>query len=209
MDPQFFEMGVTTSLQLASMDQLAVLMRQAASKFTQGDPRHLIQARPLVLCTVCYNLDLNETPPGGAFIGFERNENAWARYEYNLPPGALVGKIDIRDSSKLIAAAQRGCLICAMISRSISSFSPGWDKQISYIHLFLASNLPLVVRLRFGGVSRRMVGPEVLHAEGIVAPKGESMNMGLELELDGHRAMEIELYRRIIPPEHATVGGTL
>jgi hypothetical protein len=206
MEAQNVRIVVSDSLQISSKDQIIALLQQPVPKFIQGDPRSLIQIRPPALCTVCYNLDPNEAPQDD-----DGGKRAWAQSEFNIPPETPVAKVKISKSEELLESAQRGCLTCLMIATSISGVSPGWEKEESFIHFYLAPNLPMVVKLTFGTTISLEMGREAMLELGLVLPEGEERHWEIEMgisESKSAKTLEIEIYRRNLAPEQTTVGGT-
>ena len=201
----------SSSLGLSSHAELLKLLQQRASSFTQGDPRDLIQIKPPTVCSVCYDLDPYKAPPDRSVRDVKW---AWPRAEYALPPGMPVAKITVRKSAELLESAQRGCLTCTMIAVSLSGVSPGWDKGTSFMHLCLAPNLPLVVRLHPGGTTESLTqGRQALLDLGVVMPECSTFTWEIEIMVSDNKTepplLEIEIYRRNVAPEQSTVGGTL
>ncbi len=208
MEKQSARIVVSNSLKVSNNDELAVLLQQPASKFGQGDPRDLIQIRPPALCSVCYNLDPYEAPKDRSG---EDDKWAWAPSEYVLPPGTPVAKITVTKSAELLESAQRGCLTCTMIAAALSGVSPGWEEGQSFMHLLLAPNLPLVVRLHPGGSTKSWTaGREAFRDLGVLRPEGSTLTWNIEISVSKDKVeqkLEIEIYRRNIAREQSTVGG--
>ena len=129
-----------------------------------------------------------------------------------MPAETPVEKIRIREPEELLRSAQRGCLTCLMVATSLSRVPPGWEKGKTILTLFLAPNLPLVVRMQFGTASSLTVGPEAILELGVVLPEGWTMNWEAEVESHDSQSknekVEVEIYRNDTALEQATVGGT-
>ncbi|KAK4119783.1 HET-domain-containing protein [Parathielavia appendiculata] len=206
LEKQTVRVIASKSLQLSSYAELTALLQQPFSKFARGDPRDLIQIRPPALCSVCYNLDPYAAPQDRSG---EDGTRAWAKAEYAIPPDTPVAKIKISKSAELLESAQHGCLTCAIIATSLSGVSPGWEEGESFMHLFLAPNLPLVVRLQHGSTSSLRTGKESMVDLGVLLPEGSAMNWDIEITVSEEKkpqALEIEIYKRNIAPEQSTVG---
>ncbi|KAK4039160.1 heterokaryon incompatibility protein-domain-containing protein [Parachaetomium inaequale] len=185
---------------------------QPVSAFSQGDPRSLFRVRSSGLCAVCYNLDPYQAPPD-LHWNQDRDKAAWAQYEYKLAPGTPVAKIEISDAAELRASAERGCVFCSMVATALGGAVPGWEKEESYLYLFLAPGLPLVVRLHFGRMSSRAAGPEDMLALGVVVPEGKKVSWVVETQRpsddESRQTQEFEIYRRSVDREKTTVGDLI
>ena len=184
----------------SNLEELAALMRQPASKFTQGDPRDLIRIRRRPVCNVCYNLDANEAPS---------NSSAWAQQEYLIPTGTPAAHIKVPVAAELLEAAQRGCVTCTMVAAALGAFAPGWEKEMTLVHIFMAANLPVVVQLLYGSLSTTTTS-ESPRNYGWGWPEGAGVAWDIQVTVqDGKkRPVEFEIYRCHTPLDQTTVGGT-
>ncbi len=184
----------------SNLEELAALLRQPASKFTQGDPRDLIRMRRRPVCNVCYNLDASEAPD---------NPSAWAQQEYLIPKETPAAHIKVPVAAELLESAKRGCVTCAMVAAALGAFAPGWEKEKTLIHIFIAANLPVVVQLLYGSLSTTTVS-ELPSDYGWGWPEGAGVAWDIQVTVqDGKkRPVEFEIYRCHAPLDQTTVGGT-
>jgi len=185
------------------LDEIGRQLTQPASSSTEST-RYRIAIELLPLCPVCYNLNPYRAPPDGSW-----SRTPWAKQEYNIPDETPVGKVKIEKSEQLLEAA-KGCVYCAMVAQALTLVHPGWETDKSFIHIFLAAGLPVVVRLEFGTTSTLTdLGKAPWLAAGIVLPEGEDMNFMISVHDPSKPPIEVEIYRPVIPDNNQLiVGGT-
>ena len=170
------------------------------------DPSTLLEILPPgEICPVCCNFDPTVAPKDGD--GTEDRPD-WARQEYQIPPGTPAGKISIDQSEKLLEASKGGCLYCCMIQTALRVAHPGWEAEKSFIQVFLAEGLPVVVRLEFGSTSRVTLGREAMLELGVELADGRTMDFIITVGDPEKPLVDIEIYRPRLPPEQVTPGGT-
>ena len=186
------------------MGELSTILSAPASSTNVESLRNLIQISPPPLCPVCCNFDPYKAPPDG-----DSNEHqpSWARTEYKIPAGTPVGKITVEKSEELVAAAQNGCLYCCMVRIALGAVHAGWETEKSFIDIYLAPNLPVVVRLTFGSTSTMTLGREAMLGLGIDLPEGQNMNFIVTIEDPEKPPIYVEIYRPIMDSEETTAGG--
>jgi hypothetical protein len=187
------------------LDDLLTILQQPASKFAEANPGKLVGFTPPSLCPVCFNLDPFKVPPEH---NLNESERSWARFEFKVPDDAPVVHIRIDEGTDLVQSSQGGCITCNMVATALSGLTPGWEEKTAFIHLFLAPNLPLVVRLEIGATVSTSMGPEEALRLGMVLPEGRSLVFDIVAKpKSGRDSVEVEIYRLGAVPEEATVGG--
>lgn len=77
------------------------------------------------------------------------------------------------------------------------------------MYIYLASGLPVIVHLAFGGTSTvRMGREEMLNSFGVDLPEGQAMNFIITVDDFSKPAIDVEIYRSVLNPSETTVGGT-
>lgn len=195
-----------TSTVAPTFQELMNLMASPASSMSAEEARDLVHLQAPGPCPVCCNLDPYRAPPD---IDTSETHRSWARAEYNIPAGTPVGKITVQKSEDLVESSQRGCLYCTMIRSALGAANPEWETERSYMYIYLASGLPVIVRLAFGGTSTvRMGREEMLSSFGVELPEGQAMNFVITVEDASKRPIDFEIYRSDLSPSETTVGGT-
>jgi hypothetical protein len=117
------------------------------------------------------------------------------RPEFNIPAGATVGKIEPEKSEELLESAKCGCLYCTMIQTALGAVHPGWESEKSFIHIFLAPDLPVFVRLQFGTTGTvNLEREEATSLLSIEIPEGQQMTFIITLEDPSKPAIDVEIY---------------
>jgi len=185
----------------SSLEGLRVVMASPASSMPAEEARNLIQIEQQGFCPVCCNLDPYQAPP-------DTDRYSYPRTEYNIPAGTPVGKITIENSEHLLESLRRGCLYCGMVRTSLSGVHPGWEAEKSFIHLYLAPGLPVIVHLQFGATGSVAMGREEAMRElGVDLPEGQRMNLTYTLSEASKPPIDIEIYRPVLGLDETTVGG--
>lgn len=185
---------------------LSVLLSSPALNTPTLDAlRNAIQIQPPPLCQVCRNLDASRAPSDR--VG---QSKSWIRWEYNIPQGTPVGKVTVSKPDTLLASAQRGCHFCHMVRCALDVADPSWHAKESFIYLFLAWGLPVVVRLHFGTtMAQDLSRDEATSALGMVVPEGQTINLSLDIvEEYPSPPIEVEIYRPLLNASQMTAGGT-
>jgi hypothetical protein len=191
------------------MNKLHAILQQPVSKFAQANPGGFVRFTPPSLCPVCFNLDAFRVPPEH---NREQGERSWARLEFKVPDETPAVRIRIDKGTNLVESAQQGeCLTCTMVAAALSSIAPGWKEKESFINLFLAPGLTLVVRLELGKTVEMSIGHEEARAYGFALREGQILRLDIDVkhydEEWGTNSVEVELYRPSVIQEEATVGG--
>ncbi|KLU92415.1 hypothetical protein MAPG_11361 [Magnaporthiopsis poae ATCC 64411] len=189
------------SLNVSSMDDLLTILQQPAYKFAQANPGKFVRFTPPSLCSVCFNLDPFKVPA-------EHNrEPSWARSEFKIRDDTPAVHFRIDKGTDVVESSQSGCLTCNMVVTALSGFAPGWEVRPTFIHVFLAPGLPLVVRLEFGSItSLFMWSEDALPAFGLVLPEEQRLKLEFVARRNDEHPVEIEIYRPSVVQEEATVG---
>lgn len=161
------------------------------------DPRGIAKVELRRLCPICYNFDPLKAPP----------DPSWARAEFKIPQGTPTAKISIEKSEQLLEAAKNGCLYCAMVVNALGTARPGWETEDTFIRIFLAANLPVFVHLGFGGITSIPIDQEQALRIGVDLPDGQTMAYTVEFVAHGKEAIDVEIYRPVIPESQLTIGG--
>ncbi|KAH6974821.1 heterokaryon incompatibility protein-domain-containing protein [Ilyonectria destructans] len=179
-----------------------MLMKQPATSPKSQDAGDLIAFSTNDICPVCRNFDPHQfTSDCGSPLG------PWAPLEYEVPEETVSGRIVVKDSKDLIAAAERDCLFCLMIRVGLGTTRPGWEKENSYMHIYLANGLPLIVRLEFGATAAFKIPREQTLSLGLDVPEDQADPEYLVSYLEaGKEPIEIEIYRPVVPADQLTVG---
>lgn len=191
-------------------DQLRGLLASPATTLSVSKAQDLMQIQPpSKVCTVCLNFD----PCLASKKGNTDQHKPWAETEYRIPSGTPVGKITIEKSKYLLDAVKGGCFYCSMVQSSLGAVCPEWETEGSYIHIFLAPSLPVVVRLEFGVISSLPIDREAAAALFRVdLPQDRDLNFVITVGSDSDAsksAIDVEIYRPRLAPDQSTVGGTL
>lgn len=202
---------VSKSLPISSNEELTGLLRQPLSKLPHGDPRDFITIVPSTPCGVCHNLDLSKLQSEYTYPGPEAQ--TWAESAFKISPETPA--TIIRTNSKaLFTSGISGCPTCIMMVGALNGLAPGWEKRDSHIDVFLAMNLPLIVRLHPGQAAMRirMERDSVASVFAKQLPEGIGMDLDVTVqEVDPcgpePEKLDIEIYRTESPPERRIVGG--
>ncbi|KAK0634163.1 heterokaryon incompatibility protein-domain-containing protein [Immersiella caudata] len=198
---------------MSSNDELAELLRQPLSKFPHGDPRGLITIAPSTPCDVCHNLDLSKLPSEYNYQG--PTAKTWAESAFKVPPETPAAII--RTNSKaLFNSGMRGCPTCIMMVGALNGLAPRWEEKDSHIDIFLAMNLPLILRLHPGQALIRMH----MDRDGIAdvfakeVPEGIGMDLSVAVQevppgVSEPEKLDIEIYRNEQHSEGRTVGDAI
>lgn len=178
-----------------SAGQLNIL----SSAPTLDDPKAVLGVHKPALCGVCCNLDPRQTPPDPT--------TSWATKEFNIPPEAPSGKITIQKSEHLLESAKLGCFYCGVVQAVLGKFHPGWEKEESFISIFVALGLPVVVRLQFGQLATSTLEREDMNKLGMVLPEGETMAFSMEMTFPDKGVLEVEIYRPRLTLDQMSRGG--
>ncbi len=114
--------------------------------------------------------------------------------------------IAVNDSADLSKNSQGGCIFCTAISGALGVVHPGWEQKKTFIQIHLADALPVVVRLQFGSTSTVPLQRAEALDYGFDLPEDRTMNFVITVCDTSQPAIEIEIYRRIIPMAKLTVG---
>ncbi|KFZ15930.1 hypothetical protein V502_05322 [Pseudogymnoascus sp. VKM F-4520 (FW-2644)] len=188
-------------------DQLRELLTSPATTVSVSKAQDLMQIQPpSKVCTVCLNFD----PCLASKKGNTDQHKPWAETEYRIPSGTPVGKITIEKSKYLLDAVKGGCFYCSMVQSSLGAVCPEWETEGSYIHIFLAPNLPVVVRLEFGVISSLPIDREAAAALfRVELPQDRDLNFVITVGSDSDAsksAIDVEIYRPRLAPDQSTVG---
>ncbi|KAJ4289282.1 hypothetical protein N0V88_007033 [Collariella sp. IMI 366227] len=178
-------------------------MAQPASSMPLEEARGLVHIEQKTICSVCSNLDPYRAPPDT-----DRNESnpSWAKAEYQIPADLPVSKITIDDSKTLLEAADAGCLYCFAVRTSLGAVNPGWEAEKSFLYIYLAPGLPVIVRLNFGTTSMVPMGREEMRGLGIELPEGQVMNFIITISDPNKPAVDVEVFQPIFDAAQTTVG---
>ncbi|KAH7130128.1 heterokaryon incompatibility protein-domain-containing protein [Dendryphion nanum] len=194
--PRTKKFHITTSI---PPNELSRLLQLPASDF-EDDPRDLVKIE-LPICPVCYNFDPFKAPrDGGA------GRPSWAKAEFNISDDIPVSKIKIEKAEELRNTANGGCLYCSMVVASLGAVHPDWETENTFIHIYLASGLPVIVRLDFGATSVVYLGREAMLELGVDIAEGQQMEFTIRVTDSDKEAIEIEIFRSAIPNDILTAG---
>jgi hypothetical protein len=168
---------------------------------TLDDPKTVLGVRKPALCGVCCNLDPRQAPRE------PDPTTSWATEEFNIPPETPSGKITIQKSEHLLESAKLGCFYCSVVQNVLGQFHPGWEKEESFIYIYVALGLPVVVRLQFGQLATSTLEREGISEMGIVLPEGETMAQSMEIIFADKGVLEVEIYRPRLTPDQMSRGG--
>lgn len=184
-----------------SPELFSVALARPVADFIK-DPRELAKVELRRLCPICYNFDPFKAPSGST-----SEQLSWAQAEYNIPDGTPVAKITVEKSERLREAAKNGCIYCIMVVKALGAASPGWAAEDTFIHIFLAANLPVFVHLGFGSIADIPVDREQAMQLGVDVPDGQSMSFTVRFVTHGKEAVDVEIYRPVISESQRTIGG--
>ncbi|RTE81036.1 hypothetical protein BHE90_004492 [Fusarium euwallaceae] len=205
--PRPGELGTTlsvTSSAAPNLQELMKLMKAPASSMSVEEARNLVDLQPPGPCPICFNLDPYRATPD---VDTSETHRSWARAEYNIPADTPVGKITVEKSEDLVESSQRGCVYCTMIRTALGTADPTWETEKSYLYIYLARGLPVIVHLAFGGTSKvRMGREEMLRSFGVDLPEGQAMDFVITINDFSKPPIDIELYRSALNPSEATIG---
>lgn len=149
-------------------------------------------------CSTCCYLNVGNTPTDG-------RDNDWARREYKVAAGMPGRKLSIKHT-QLLASSASGCIFCFVVCKSLSAIRPGWETEKSFIELFLAPSLPVVVRWINGGTSTmKPLWEETLgdYVEYEIKVKVAKTSDYIEPDI------EFEIYRPELPQQLNSTGTSL
>ena len=199
-------MRISTSV---PFEQIRSLLASPATTPSVSKAQDLIQILPPSrVCTVCFNFD----PYLASQRGDSDQHKPWAETEFRIPAGTPVGKITIKSSKNLIDAVKGGCFYCSIVQSALGAVCPEWEKEGSYIHIFLALNLPVVVRLVFGVISSLPIGREAVEdLFRVELPADHDLNFVITVGSASDTSksdVDVEIYRPRLGLDQSTVGGT-
>ncbi|KAI8724347.1 HET domain-containing protein [Fusarium sp. LHS14.1] len=196
-----------TSSVAPNLQELMKIMASPASSMSAEEARSMVQLQSPGPCQICYNLDPYRAPPE---VANGETHRSWARTEYNIPAETPVSKITVEKSEDLVESAQRGCLYCTMIRAALGTANPTWETEKSYIYIYLASGLPVIVHLAFGVTSTvRMDREATLRSFGVDLPEGQTMNFVITVDDFSKPPIDVEIYRSVLNPSETTIGAPL
>ncbi|OBT87532.1 hypothetical protein VE02_03765 [Pseudogymnoascus sp. 03VT05] len=194
-------------------EQLRELLASPAITSSVLKAQDLINIEPpSKVCTVCLNFD--------PFLAFKKSgadqHKLWAGKEYKISSGKPFGKITIEKSQYLLDAAKGGCIYCTMVQSALGAVSPGWETEGSYIHIFLALDLPVIVRLEFGVISSLPIEREAVNGLfQVELPQDFNLDFvvtvgsGSNASNASKPAIDVEIYRPRLGPDKSTVGNAV
>ncbi|KAH7117457.1 heterokaryon incompatibility protein-domain-containing protein [Dactylonectria macrodidyma] len=203
--PDGLASGRTRITTTAPLEQIKPLLALPVSRSPVPNIRDVIQIAPRETCPVCHNLDPDKSPIDR---DISESRQSWAQGEYNIPTGTRVAKIDVKDSKDLIEAAKQGCLYCTAVRFAFGFVQPGWEEEEhSFMHIFLASGLPVVVRLIFGSwLAAVGLGRKEMLDLAVDMPE-EEMTLTATITKDISRSgIDVEIYRPTLGFDDLTVG---
>ncbi|KAH8674264.1 heterokaryon incompatibility protein-domain-containing protein [Xylariales sp. PMI_506] len=165
--------------------------------------------RPSRICAVCYNLSTKEAQRAGYGNLVDVEQKTWVDLEYkDRPSTSPAAKIRIEQSKALLASAQSGCLYCAIIRKAFGTAHPGWESEQTYIHIFLAPGLPVIVRLDYGATSSGPIGEASSLPWG--SPEGRSLGFQISIAPSEPKrsGLELEIYRPWVSLNQLQPGNT-
>ncbi|KAM5352903.1 hypothetical protein ACJ41O_005625 [Fusarium nematophilum] len=197
--------GRTRITTTAPLEQIKPILGLPASRSPVPNIRDLIQIAPGETCPVCHNLDPDKSPVDR---DISESRQSWAQGEYNIPTGTRVAKIEVQDTKELIEAAKQGCLYCTAVRLALSHVQPDWEDERSFMHIFLASGLPVIVRLAFGStLTATTLGRKEMLELAVDMPEEEEMTITATLTKDGSKPnVDVEIYRPTLGFDDLTVG---
>lgn len=167
------------------------------------DPRELATVKMLELCPLCYNMD-----PCQALSANSSHRSSWAEEEYQVPDGTPAAKVTIKESKKLLQSARKDCIYCAMIVNALEAVHSGWEAENTFVQIYLAADVPVIVRLSFGSITRIPIDPDRAYGLGWYLPEGYNATMTAQFMAHGKEAVDVEIYRPVIPADQRTIGGS-
>lgn len=190
---------------VAPIEQLLGILASPASH-SGFDGRELVQVQPPAeACSVCWNLNPSLASQN---LSNSREESSWAETEYKLSTQVPASKVKIENSNDLLARADQGCFYCRLVQLALTTADPTWQNEKTYIDIFLASNLPVVIRLYYGAMTKVAMGREEALGLNYDIPEGQILNFTIEMLHPTKKPIDIEIYRPKIPEKELTVGGT-
>ncbi|KIX00097.1 uncharacterized protein Z518_10234 [Rhinocladiella mackenziei CBS 650.93] len=147
-------------------------------------------------------MDLNPHLGSQATDGL--TEDSWAQKEYNIPPQTAAGEIEVKEAKDIVQTAQTGCIYCTILCIVLNQMYPGWEVE-SFLRIFVASGLPVVVRLLFG----KTVTVERYETPGYVLPAGQIMDLSMDLTDPEKPPVEIEIYRPGFSADRGSVSESV
>ncbi|KAH7304120.1 hypothetical protein BKA65DRAFT_521479 [Rhexocercosporidium sp. MPI-PUGE-AT-0058] len=153
--------NVNTAAPVTGRGELGGLLTLPAAD--AEDQRVLLKIQLPPICPVCYNFDPCQAPP-------DSDSDSWATKEYSILAGAPVARVVIGKAEDLVKSAKGGCFYCSMVRGALHAASPGWETEKAFVTIFLASGLPVVVRLNFGATTTSPLGKEMMQALGLAMP---------------------------------------
>jgi hypothetical protein len=137
------------------------------------------------VCSVCRNLNPE----------WATNNREWARHEFNVGDNVHAGVAKIDSAGTLLDAAQGGCLRCSVLWQVLEDVAPGWADEQVFLHVYIATGMPVVVKLSFGAQRT------VTLAGGLPSQPGRPAEISWNV-LDGNEdgslkePIEVEIYRK-------------
>ncbi|PKY02449.1 HET-domain-containing protein [Aspergillus campestris IBT 28561] len=175
-------------------ERIRRLLAQPLSASLMDPSEILVFPEEQMLCPVCYNLDPRRAPSDdGKF------EQAWARAEYRIPDDASVAIVEIDTPTKLLESARNGCFHCPIVASVLGAIHPGWEAEKTFLDIFLASGLPVVVRLQFGTRSTKMLASQATGDLGFHLPLGQDVGWSVTVDPECKSTVDIEIYRPVVP----------
>lgn len=183
------------------LDQLSRVIQQPASTSLQ-DPRSILSIELPAICGVCYNFSARHAPQDPNTL-----RRPWAHQEYKLPEGTAISHITVDKTDDVLQRSNAGCVYCSMIMGALGAVHPGWHTEKTVIHIYLAENIPVIVRLRFGSTAKVPLTREAARDLGMDLPEGQTFSLTIDINDPLKPDIEVEIFRPIIPQPQLTVAG--
>lgn len=152
-------------------------------------------------CAVCFCLDASQVAASCS--------SSWAGLEYQSPSETAARSVKIKTPHHLIESAKGGCMYCCIIRAALDGVHPMWETEEPLIELFLAMDLPVILRLDFGiSKTRTMNTDDAAALLGVVLHEGEKMQLDTTLVFP-KPATEVEIYRPYLGASQDAPAGAL
>jgi hypothetical protein len=137
----------------------------------------------------------------------DNDGSSWAQKEFNIASSIPAGSFQVETASSILKTAQNGCMYCKTIAVTLNTMSPGWENRDAYLEIFLAKDLPMTVRLKFGSLKTIRADDNFLKDLGIVLQGGRTLDFNISVSVDQKPDVEFEIYRHRRSGEKVIMEG--
>lgn len=106
----------------------------------------LINEEDIPVCQICHHLNPD-------FVQYNPNDTvkgSWAMREFQKASDIRSCSFDISNTKYLVDRAKLGCRYCGLLCTALTGILPDWESKDSFIDVYLAWGLPIVLEFQYG-----------------------------------------------------------